>query len=101
MRRLVLAASLVAALALPARAADMPIFDAHLHYNEEAFDRFPARARARAVPPQQRARHPRQQPAERRHPQLLDAEAKGDLWVVPFLRPYKVEATASPGSRTR
>jgi hypothetical protein len=92
MRRLVLAASLVAALALPARAADMPIFDAHLHYNEEAFAAFPLervlelfrRNNVRGILANSR-------PNAGTH-KLLDAKARGDLWVVPFLRPYKVRA---------
>ena len=92
MCRFALIVSLALAAALPARAADMPIFDAHLHYNEEAFSDFPLervlelfrRNNVRGVLANSR-------PNTGTH-KLLEAEARGDLWVVPFLRPYKVRA---------
>ena len=92
MRRLALIVSLVLMAALLARAAEMPIFDAHLHYNEEAFGDFPPervlelfrRNNVRGILANSR-------PNIGTH-KLLEAEARGDLWVVPFLRPYKVRA---------
>src|SRR5262245_9562749 len=92
MRRLVLVVSLGLAAALPARAADLPIFDAHLHYNEEAFGDYPLervlelfrRNNVRGILSNSR-------PNTGTH-RLLAADGKGDLWVVPFLRPYKVQS---------
>jgi hypothetical protein len=92
MRRFALIVSLALAATLPARAADMPIFDAHLHYNEEAFSDFPLervlelfrRNNVRGILANSR-------PNTGTH-KLLEAEARGDLWVVPFLRPYTVRA---------
>jgi hypothetical protein len=92
MRRLVFVASLALAAALPARAAEMPIFDAHLHYNEEAFGDYPLsrvlelfrRNNVRGILANSR-------PNMGTH-RLLEAKERGDLWVVPFLRPYKVRA---------
>jgi Tat protein secretion system quality control protein TatD with DNase activity len=88
---LVLAAAL---LLSPARAADLPIFDAHLHYNDEAQSPFPVakvlelfkRNNVRAILATSRPND---------GTRLLLEEAGPDLKVVPFVRPYRVRPDRS------
>lgn len=76
-------------------AASMPIFDAHMHYNQEPNPFFSldkvievfGRNNVKGVLATSR-------PNKGTH-QLMDAKARGlapDLWVVPFIRPYRVRA---------
>lgn len=96
MPRLV-AAAVGAALAIalvPARAAAQPqlkIFDAHLHYNQEpnpfyALDKVLDVFRRNGVA----GILSNSRPNKGTH-QLVDAKAPG-LWVVPFIRPYRVRS---------
>ena len=75
-----------------------PLFDAHLHYNDEAVGALPARRRARPHAAQRRARDRRQQPAERRH-QVAGAAReptrRAGVTVVPFVRLYRNRADYS------
>ena len=72
-------------------AATMPIFDAHMHYNQEpnpfySLDKVLevfGRNNVKGVLATSR-------PNKGTH-QLMDAKAPG-LWVVPFIRPYRVRA---------
>lgn len=72
-------------------AASMPIFDAHMHYNQEPNPFFSldkvievfGRNNVKGVLATSR-------PNKGTH-QLMDAKAPG-LWVVPFIRPYRVRA---------
>jgi hypothetical protein len=74
-----------------ASAAALPIFDAHLHYNQEPNPYFPLdkvlevfrRNNVTGILATSR-------PNKGTH-QLMDAKAPG-LWVVPFIRPYRVRA---------
>jgi hypothetical protein len=94
MRRLALVWCLAFGLAAPSRAADLPIFDAHLHYNEEAFAGYPTdrvldlfrRHGVRGILANSR-------PNTGTH-RLLEAAQDGrtELWVVPFFRPYRVQS---------
>lgn len=90
--RPLLAAILLALLAAaPARGQPMPIFDAHLHYNEEAFAPYPLEAvlelfRRNDVRGILATSRPNE--GTRR---LVEAKAEG-LWVAPFIRPYAVRA---------
>jgi hypothetical protein len=76
----------------PARAADdLPIFDAHLHYNQEAFSPFPVpkvlelfrRNGVRGI-----LANSRPNDGSLR----LFAARSEELWVVPFVRPYRTRA---------
>jgi Amidohydrolase len=78
--------------AVPAHAADdLPIFDAHLHYNQEAFAPYPVpkvlelfrRNGVRGI-----LANSRPNDGSRR---LFDARSE-ELWVVPFVRPYRTRA---------
>jgi Amidohydrolase len=92
MRRLVIVWWLLFGLATPGRAADLPIFDAHLHYNEEALAAYPVdrvldlfrRHGVRGILASSR-------PNAGTH-RLVEAaqDTRGQLWVVPFFRPYRV-----------
>lgn len=72
-------------------AASMPIFDAHMHYNQEPNPFFSldkvievfGRNNVKGILATSR-------PNKGTH-QLMDAKAPG-LWVVPFIRPYRVRA---------
>ena len=74
--------------AAPARAAsDLPIFDAHLHYNVEAtriypVDRVVEMFRTSGV----KGVLANSRPNDGTH--ALLAKQSADLWVVPFIRPY-------------
>jgi hypothetical protein len=89
-RSLVIAASLAFGLA-SARAQEMPIFDAHMHYNQEPNPTYTLdklldvfkRNNVTGVLATSR-------PNKGTH-QLMDATPKG-LWVVPFIRPYRIRA---------
>lgn len=89
MRFLVLAVALLAAA--PARGQEPPIFDAHLHYNEEAYAAFPPE-RALELFRRNGVRgvlaNSRPNAGTRR---LIEA-APPELWIVPFIRPYAVRA---------
>jgi hypothetical protein len=89
-RAFIIAASLALALA-PARAQEMKIFDAHMHWNQEpnpyyaldkVLDVFKRNNVAGVLATSR--------PNKGTH-QLMDAKAPG-LWVVPFIRPYRVRA---------
>ena len=94
MRLLVIASCLALAAVAPARATDPPIFDAHLHYNEEAFQTYPPerildlfrRNGVRGI-----LANSRPNDGTRR---LIEAStaAGTELWVVPFVRPYRVRS---------
>jgi hypothetical protein len=85
-----LAAFLVWSLA-PARAQELKIFDAHLHYNQEpnpyyALDKVLDLFRRNGVT----GILATSRPNKGTH-QLVEAKEPG-LWVVPFIRPYRVRA---------
>jgi predicted TIM-barrel fold metal-dependent hydrolase len=85
-----LAAFLVWSLA-PVRAQELKIFDAHLHYNQEpnpyyALDKVLDLFRRNGVT----GILATSRPNKGTH-QLVEAKAPG-LWVVPFIRPYRVRA---------
>jgi hypothetical protein len=87
---LLLAAFLLWSLA-PARAQDLKIFDAHLHYNQEptpfySLDKVLELFRRNGVT----GILATSRPNKGTH-QLTASKAAG-LWVVPFIRPYKVRA---------
>ena len=92
--RLALALLLAIAAAPAARAADpavLPIFDAHLHYNWEPVPHFPldkvlALFRQHKVSGILATSRPNDGTRA-----LVEAKPK-DLWVVPFIRPYRVRA---------
>ncbi len=89
--RLVLILLLALCAARPAAADDLPIFDAHLHYNEEAFEPFPLERvlelfRTNGVRGVLATSRPNE--GTRR----LVGAASDRLWVVPFVRPYAVRA---------
>jgi hypothetical protein len=90
MRRVV-AMILAALLATDARAEDIPIFDAHLHYNAEAQEPYPLpqvlelfrRNGVRGILANSRPNDGSWR--------LHDARSEA-LWVVPFMRPYRTRA---------
>jgi len=91
MNRIIRAAALFLCFALPAApvraASDLPIFDAHLHYNVEAAALYPVDAvlamfRANGVTGILANSRPNDGTLA-----LLAAKAP-DVWVVPFIRPY-------------
>lgn len=92
--KLLISATLAAALgaALPASAQDkLPIFDAHLHYNWEPKPFYPVEKvldlfRRNGVT----GILATSRPNDGTHA-LVDAKPK-DIWVVPFIRPYRVRA---------
>lgn len=78
-------------LAAPVRAADPPIFDAHLHYNAEAVAQFPLddvldRFRRAGIGGILANSRPNDGTWR-----LLEVQSPA-LWVVPFLRPYRTRA---------
>ena len=93
-RHVLLALLLAVAAAPVARAADavtLPIFDAHLHYNWESVPHFPlekvlALFREQNVTGILATSRPNDGTRA-----LVEAKPKG-LWVVPFIRPYRVRA---------
>lgn len=92
-RPLLAAAGLALFLAAPASAADeLPIFDAHLHYNVEAFEPYPV-AQVLELFRQNNVRgilaNSRTNEGTRR---LVEAGEAAGLWVVPFVRPYRTRA---------
>jgi predicted TIM-barrel fold metal-dependent hydrolase len=91
MKPVALALALLA-VAFGARAADeLPVFDAHLHYNDVAVARYPV-AEVLALFRQNNVRGilANSRPNDGTH-LLVEAGAASDgaLWVVPFLRPYR------------
>jgi hypothetical protein len=92
MLRLTLAALAFVHVALPARAAELPLFDAHVHYSHDAWD---------VVPPKQAIEILRKSGVKRalvsssndEGTQKLAAEAP-DL-IVPELRPYRTRGDTS------
>jgi hypothetical protein len=77
--------------AWPAMAADdLPIFDAHLHYNQEAREPYPV-ARVLALFRENNVRGILANSRPNDGSWALDA-ARGELWVVPFMRPYRTRA---------
>ncbi len=88
-RRCALAALLLAALAgapLAAVAQPLPIFDAHLHYSHDAWERLPPKE-AVALLRQAGLKHAMVSSSSDEGTQMLQAEAP-DL-VLPVLRPYR------------
>ena len=85
--------AVLAFLALPARAAEpLVIFDAHLHYNDDAVVQYPVEQVLRLFRDNGvRGILANSRPNDGTH-KLLDVAKGGDLWVVPFLRPYRVRA---------
>jgi len=86
---LVLAAALAALSVAPASAQELRIFDAHMHYNQEpdpfySVDQVLETFRRNNVT----GILSTSRPNKGTH-QLVDAKAAG-LWVVPFIRPYRV-----------
>jgi hypothetical protein len=74
-----------------ARAQEMPIFDAHMHYNQEpnpyySLDKVLEVFRRNNVTGVLATSRP-----NKGTHQLMDAKSKG-LWVVPFIRPYRIRA---------
>jgi predicted TIM-barrel fold metal-dependent hydrolase len=89
--RLVAAAACLWLAALPARAADLPVFDAHLHYNAEAQQPYPLSAvlelfRRNGVHGILANSRPNDGSWK-----LFEARSEA-LWVVPFMRPYRTRA---------
>jgi hypothetical protein len=90
-RSLCLAVLVVLTCGAPGTAQDLKIFDAHLHYNQEPDPYYPVdqvletfrRNGVAGILATSR-------PNKGTH-QLVDARARG-LWVVPFIRPYRVRA---------
>jgi hypothetical protein len=87
MRRIAMVAAGVLALGIGhARAADMPIFDAHLHYSHDAWD---------VVPPAEAVKILRQAGLRRAMVSSSDDEGTQKLYklapdiVIPVLRPYR------------
>jgi Amidohydrolase len=90
LRSILIAALFVPALA-PATAQDLKIFDAHLHYNQEpnpfySLDKVLEIFRENGIT----GIVATSRPNKGTH-QLVEAKAPG-LWVVPFIRPYRVRA---------
>lgn len=90
-RQSLLLVALVAATVAPARAEDLKIFDAHLHYNQEptpfySLDKVLELFRRNGIT----GILATSRPNKGTH-QLTEATSPG-LWVVPFIRPYKVRA---------
>jgi hypothetical protein len=88
---LFLAAALAALSVAPARAQELKIFDAHMHYNQEpnpfySVDQVLETFRRNNVA----GILATSRPNKGTH-QLVEAKAPG-LWVVPFIRPYRVRA---------
>jgi hypothetical protein len=86
-----LAAVLAVGFAAPVVAQDLKLFDAHLHYNQEpkpfySLDQVLEVFRRNGVAGILATSRP-----NRGTLQLVDAKAQG-LWVVPFIRPYRVRA---------
>ena len=84
-------AALVVLISGPARAQEIKIFDAHLHYNQEptafySLDKVLELFRRNGVT----GILATSRPNKGTH-QLMEAKAPG-LWVVPFIRPYRVRA---------
>jgi len=82
---------LAGAVSLPAVAQELKIFDAHLHYNQEptpfySLDKVLDVFRRNGVAGILATSRPNKGTHE-----LVDAKAPG-LWVVPFIRPYRVRA---------
>jgi len=82
-------AALTALALAPARGQELKIFDAHLHYNQEPkpfyeLDKVLEIFRRNAVT----GIVATSRPNKGTH-QLVEAKAPG-LWVVPFIRPYRV-----------
>lgn len=81
-----LACGWLVALTMPAQAADMPIFDAHLHYSHDAWD---------VVPPAEAVKILRQAGLRRAMVSSSDDEGTQKLHalapdiVIPVLRPYR------------
>lgn len=95
MKRL-LAALLLAALTLPARAADLPIFDAHIHFSHDAVDVLPV-PDAIALMRKAGVRGALVSSSNDEGTQKLYAAAP-DL-IVPELRPYRTRADTSGWTR--
>jgi hypothetical protein len=90
-RRSLLLAALIGLACGPVRAQELKIFDAHLHYNQEpnpyyALDKVLDLFRRNGVT----GILATSRPNKGTH-QLVEAKASG-LWVVPFIRPYRVRA---------
>jgi hypothetical protein len=90
-RRLLVIGALAAFVAAPARAQELPIFDAHMHYNQEpnpyySLDKVLETFKRNNVT----GILATSRPNKGTH-QLMAAKAPG-LWVVPFIRPYKIRA---------
>jgi Amidohydrolase len=91
MKQLFLLAMLLASALAPAQAQELKIFDAHLHYNQEPapfydLDKVQEIFRRNGVT----GIVATSRPNKGTH-QLVEAKAPG-LWVVPFIRPYRVRA---------
>lgn len=71
-------------------ADDLPIFDAHLHYNQEAREPYPV-TRVLALFRENNVRGILANSRPNDGSWALDA-ARGELWVVPFIRPYRTRA---------
>jgi hypothetical protein len=89
MRRMLMLAALLASAMAPAWAQELKIFDAHLHYNQEPkpfyeLDKVLEVFRRNGVT----GIVATSRPNKGTH-QLVEAKAPG-LWVVPFIRPYRV-----------
>ncbi len=90
-RKVLLVAALSALSCSAVRAQEMPIFDAHMHYNQEpnpyySLDKVLEVFRRNNVTGVLATSRP-----NKGTHQLMDAKAPG-LWVVPFIRPYRVRA---------
>lgn len=80
----------LAALPLPARAADpLPLFDAHLHYNWEPVPHFPLE-KVLALFREQNITGILATSRPNDGTRALHEAKPKDLWVVPFIRPYRV-----------
>jgi len=94
MRGLALVAAVVLAAGVARAAEPLPLFDAHLHYNDQALLRYqPAQVlallREHAISGILATSRPND------GTRILLEQQPADLWVVPFLRPYRVRADMS------
>ncbi|MDO9411183.1 MAG: amidohydrolase family protein [Pseudolabrys sp.] len=90
-RNWLLAAALSALAWAPARAQEIPIFDAHMHYNQEpnptyTLDKLLEVFKRNTITGVLATSRP-----NKGTHQLMEAKPQG-LWVVPFIRPYRIRA---------
>src|SRR5262245_61814218 len=90
----VFAIILVVAAGFPCSAGAQPVlttFDAHLHYNQDPTPLYPLERVLELLSRNNIARILATSRPNKGTHQLVDAKAPG-LWVVPFIRPYRIRA---------